>query len=99
LANHAPKSLDLRPPEVKTDTDDGFPGGANRHLLGADSKNTATLGLVSISKPMSPYEAFARRVHKEGLPVARLWETKSALVSVGLNPKGKPGLWLIQKTH
>ena len=52
-----------------------------------------------MAKPMSPAEAFARRVHKEGLPVARLWETHSTLVSIGLNPKGKPGLWLIQKTH
>jgi hypothetical protein len=92
-------SLDLRPPEVKTGTDDVFPGGANRHLIGADSKNAATLGLVSMSKPMSPAETFARRVHQEGLPVARLWETRSALVSVGLNQRGKPGLWLIQKTH
>jgi len=27
----------------------------------------------------------------------RLWESKSALLSVGLNQKGKAGLWLIQK--
>ena len=38
-----------------------------------------------------------RRVPHEGLPVARLWETKTALLHVGLNPRGKPGLWLIQK--
>jgi hypothetical protein len=40
---------------------------------------------------------FAQRVHREGLPIARLWENKSALVSLGLNPRGKPGLWIIQK--
>jgi hypothetical protein len=40
-----------------------------------------------------------QRVHREGLPVARLFENKSALVHLGLNPKGKPGLWLVQKTH
>lgn len=40
-----------------------------------------------------------RRVHREGLPVARLFETKGALLHLGLNPKGKPGLWLVQKTH
>jgi hypothetical protein len=39
------------------------------------------------------------RFHHEGLPLARLWENKSALVSLGLNPKGKPGLWITQKTH
>jgi hypothetical protein len=42
---------------------------------------------------------FVRRVHHEGLPVARLFESKSALVHVGLSPKGKPGLWLVQKIH
>jgi hypothetical protein len=39
------------------------------------------------------------RVHREGLPVARLFETKSALLHLGLSPRGKPGLWLVQKTH
>ena len=42
---------------------------------------------------------FVRRAHREGLPVARLFESKSALVHLGLSPKGKPGLWLVQKTH
>jgi hypothetical protein len=37
------------------------------------------------------------RVRREGLPVARLWESKSALLSIGLNQRGKPGLWLTQK--
>jgi len=48
---------------------------------------------------MSQAEIFARRVHREGLPIARLWESKSALLSLGLNPRGKPGLWLTQKTR
>ena len=39
------------------------------------------------------------RFRREGLPVARLWETHSALLSLGLNQHGKPGVWLIQKTH
>jgi hypothetical protein len=43
---------------------------------------------------MSQAEMFARRLHQEGLPIARLWESKSALLSIGLNKKGKPGLWL-----
>jgi hypothetical protein len=37
------------------------------------------------------------RVRREGLPFARLWESKSALLSIGLNRNGKPGLWLTQK--
>jgi hypothetical protein len=48
-------------------------------------------------RSMSKAQIFVSRVHREGLPFARLWETKSALLSIGLNPKGKPGLWLIQK--
>lgn len=47
----------------------------------------------------STVQDFVRRVHREGLPVARLFETKSALVHLGLSPRGKPGLWLVQKTH
>jgi hypothetical protein len=48
-------------------------------------------------RSMSKAKIFVSRVHREGLPFARLWESKSALLSIGLNPKGKPGLWLIQK--
>jgi hypothetical protein len=47
----------------------------------------------------SRVEEYVRQVHKEGLPVARLFESKSALVHLGLSPRGKPGLWLVQKTH
>jgi hypothetical protein len=36
-------------------------------------------------------------LRREGLPIARLWENKSALLSLGLNKKGKPGLWIVQK--
>jgi hypothetical protein len=40
-----------------------------------------------------------RLFHRDGFPVARLWENKSALVHLGFNAKGKPGLWIVQKTH
>jgi hypothetical protein len=48
-------------------------------------------------RTMSQAEIIARRIHREGLPVARLWESRSAFISIGLNQKGKPGLWLTQK--
>jgi hypothetical protein len=48
---------------------------------------------------MGNVEAFAQRFRHEGLPVARLWENHAAMVSLGLNGKGKPGIWLVQKTH
>lgn len=44
-------------------------------------------------------EAMAQRFRHEGLPVARLWENHAALISLGLNSKGKPGIWLVQKIH
>jgi hypothetical protein len=56
--------------------------------LGADAAPAAT---------KSTMEELARRLHREGLPVARLWESHTALISLGLSPRGKPGLWLIQK--
>jgi hypothetical protein len=53
----------------------------------------------AMSQIQPPGQDFVRRVHREGLPVARLFESKSALVHLGLSPKGKPGLRLVQKTH
>jgi hypothetical protein len=50
-------------------------------------------------RTMSQAEIFARRVHQEGLPIARLFQSKSALLSVGLNKRGKPGLWFTQQSH
>jgi hypothetical protein len=44
-------------------------------------------------------QEYVHKVHQEGLPVARLFETKSALLHLGLSPRGKPGLWLVQKTR
>jgi hypothetical protein len=57
------------------------------------------LGAASEGRVMGRTESFVRSFHREGLPVARLWENHSALVSLGLNGKGKPGLWLVQKTR
>lgn len=45
----------------------------------------------------SAAQQMARRFHREGLPLARLWQSHSALLSLGLNQRGKPGLWLTQK--
>jgi len=44
-----------------------------------------------------PAEQIATRFRHEGLPIARLFESRSALISLGLNARGKPGIWLIQK--
>jgi hypothetical protein len=60
--------------------------------------NLPALGLDDM-RARPTVQDFVRRVHREGLPVARLFESKGALVHLGLNPKGKPGLWLVQKTR
>jgi hypothetical protein len=65
-----------------------------------DSASVANVGLRNTDLAMkntSRAEELTRRLHREGLPVARLWETRSAMVSLGLSPRGKPGIWLIQK--
>jgi hypothetical protein len=89
--------LDLRAPENMNATD-AHASAPRGKALGTESEKTSTLR-VPFAKSQSPAEAFVSRVHREGLPVARLWESKAALVSVGLNQKGQPGLWLIQKAH
>lgn len=40
-----------------------------------------------------------QRMHREGLPLAHLWESQSASLSIGLNQRGKPGVWFTQKVH
>ncbi len=78
-----------------------FPSMARRPGVGAGAE--APLQLPALGqdgmRSRTTIQDFVRRVHQEGLPVARLLETKSALVHLGLSPKGKPGLWLVQKTH
>lgn len=77
-----------------------FPSLRRRSLSGQEQIQ------LSSSTSESPHaripgrvEELALRFHREGLPLARLWESKSALVSLGLNQKGKPGLWIVQKTR
>jgi hypothetical protein len=73
-----------------------FPSSLHRQSLGTREQiDLPAMGAQSWTP--NRMQEFARRVHREGLPVARLWENKSALVSLGLNNKGKPGLWIVQK--
>ena len=94
--------LDLRAPSPALDAAQrpaSFPSMLHRQA--ASPQETSPLpSLGSEGMRSRPgIQEFVRRVHREGLPVARLFETKSALVHLGLSPKGKPGLWLVQKTH
>ena len=102
-------TLDLQPPtpqvtaaaeKTPTTFPSTFPSMRRKTLAGLEQ---AQLSSSSSETPQARIpgrvEELALRFHREGLPLARLWETKSALLSLGLNPKGKPGLWLTQKTH
>lgn len=75
---------------------EAFPSSLHRQSLGAREQiDLPSMGTQS--RIPNRAQEFARRVRREGLPVARLWENKAALLSLGLNNKGKPGLWIIQK--
>ena len=101
---HRPQ-LDLRPPSTRSPGDFAAawadrPSWGHPRAPGSRDSNLPALGAeAGEARVMSRAESFARRFHREGLPVARLWENHSALLSLGLNAKGKPGLWLVQKTH
>lgn len=86
---------------VSEKSPESFPSSLHHQVLGGQAQEQDEMpALGSLRTPSrmdSPLQALAHRVHREGLPVARLWENKSALVSLGLNQKGKPGLWIIQK--
>jgi hypothetical protein len=99
-----PPHLDLRPPSTYAPGDFAAasadrPSWGRPRAPGTRDSNLPALGATGETRVMSRAESFARRFHREGLPVARLWENHSALLSLGLNAKGKPGLWLVQKTH
>jgi hypothetical protein len=65
-----------------------------------EDRRLASLGAAMMpERPNNRTEAFIQRFHREGLPLARLWQGHAAVVSLGLNPKGKPGLWLVKQTH
>jgi hypothetical protein len=69
-------------------------------VLGEEGgSNAAPTAGAAHPRIMGNVEAFAQRFRHEGLPVARLWENHAAMVSLGLNGKGKPGIWLVQKIH
>jgi hypothetical protein len=93
--------LDLRPPI------DSMPAVIPGAVVlashsGSDAEDRPRPGFGAGEAPfpvISQPETWLHRVHREGVPIIRLWNSKSALLSIGLNQKGKPGLWLIQKVH
>ncbi len=96
------RHLDLRAPSPTVDAAENtsaFPSMSRRHSPGSqDPIRLPALGADGMRSRLT-LQDFVQRVRHEGLPVARLFESKSALLHLGLSPKGKPGLWLVQKTR
>jgi hypothetical protein len=95
----APK-LDLRPPvdSMRPPAPDPVAFASHSGIDTDDPVARFGFGTRDADFPvMSQPEPLLHRVHREGVPIVRLWNSRSALLSIGLNQKGKPGLWLIQK--
>ena len=94
--------LDLRAPahmpEVNNESEQRSFPSRRTNASAQEAVQLPTLGAEGV-RARPTIQEFVRRVHQEGLPLARLYEGRSALVHLGLNPKGKPGLWLVQKTR
>jgi hypothetical protein len=72
-------------------------GAADKPALGVADKPALGAADKSVPRIAGRAEVIAHRVLHEGIPIVRLWEGHTALVSLGLNPSRKLGLWLIQK--
>lgn len=103
-----PARLDLRAPTLlpaasvaSSASSPAFPS-AHRTMASPNVEDQLpALGAAnrSLPRPMGRAEEITRRMVREGIPFVRLWESHAALVSLGLNQHGKPGLWLIQKVR
>ena len=91
--------LDLRPPDqlppARAAEAASFP--SMKHPEPVRNSVEDQLPALGSLRVLSRPQEIAQRVQREGVPIARLWEGRSALVHLGLSPRSKPGLWLIQK--
>jgi hypothetical protein len=93
--------LDLSAPSHLVETSEkpsAFRSLSQRQTESAEKLQLPKLGSESMHNQPTMEER-VRAVRREGFPVARLWQNQSALVHLGFNQKGKPGLWIVQKTH
>jgi hypothetical protein len=98
--------LDLRPPSefvAGSDAMDSATAAARPLSMQPASAGAATahtkLFEVTASATPRTVETMATNFRRQGLPLARLFENKDSLVHLGLNQKGKPGLWIVHKLH
>ncbi len=71
-------------------------GSSDGSHTAAASHTTAAAESTHI---MSPLQNLAHNFRQEGLPVAKLFQSDESLVHLGLNSKGKPGLWFMHRLH
>jgi hypothetical protein len=93
--------LDLSAPSHLVEASEktsAFRSLSQRQTETAEKLQLPTLGSESMHNQPTMEER-VRAVRREGFPVARLWQNQSALVHLGFNQKGKPGLWIVQKIH
>lgn len=92
--------LDLSPPShpIEPEKTSGFKDLSRGQSEWSDHLQLPKLGSDSMHSPPSMLER-VQTARRDGLPIARLWENKTALVHLGFNQKGKPGLWVVQKIH
>jgi hypothetical protein len=88
LAQHLDLSAPVHSIESSNDAP-SFPSPSHRQ----------TVELSGAMHTQPSVEERLRLLHQEGFPVARLWENKTAVLHLGFNRKGKPGLWIMRKTH
>jgi hypothetical protein len=97
--------LDLAPPMIPLasheNAPESFPSTTHRNATATEAQ--AKFGGLSNSignqRVPSRAEQLVRNFHRDGLPVARLFQSENSLVHLGLNQKGKPGLWIVEKIH
>lgn len=95
-APHA-RQLDLRLPASANERSVSFGRQTPASHSAADSLQLPALG--SVRPGESRIGTMARQFKRDGLPVARLWQSDTSLLHLGLSPKGKPGLWFVGKLH
>jgi hypothetical protein len=94
--------LDLRAPSQTLSAEQAPTATAasnSHHFFGGESPFRSEADPAQAGHIMSPLQNVAHNFRQEGLPIAKLFQSNTSLVHIGLNPKGKPGLWVMHKVH
>jgi hypothetical protein len=102
----APVGLDLRPPTeviagspaARLPASDSAAAGSPASISAAGDSAAAAYTSQS-GHIVSRMQLMAHNFRQQGLPLAKLFENKDSLVHLGLNQKGKPGLWFVHELH